>query len=147
MNISLAAITKDNWEEAIELKVKEDQRSFMASNLYSIAESKFLDNFYTFGIYLEKQMVGFCMFGIDPDDGNYWVYRLMIDENHQGNGLGTQSVRLIIEHIRKHHSNNIPLIMIGYHPNNIGAKFTYKKAGFTETEIAPWGEQLAQFTL
>ena len=29
-------------------------------------------------------MIGFTMFGIDPDDKNYWIYRLMIDEEFQG---------------------------------------------------------------
>jgi diamine N-acetyltransferase len=43
--LTLKPITKDNWEEAIELKVKEEQKLFMASNLYSIAEVQFLDQF------------------------------------------------------------------------------------------------------
>ncbi|HLF74624.1 MAG TPA: hypothetical protein VI524_09775 [Anaerolineales bacterium] len=34
-------VTKDNWNELIELKVREDQTHFVASNLYSIAESQF----------------------------------------------------------------------------------------------------------
>ncbi len=41
----LKPIIKGNWEEAIQLKVKEEQKPFMASNLYSIAEVQFLDQF------------------------------------------------------------------------------------------------------
>ncbi len=37
--------------------------------------------------------------------------------------------------------------MIGYQPDNDGARFTYKKAGFVEQEMAPWGEQLAKYDL
>ncbi|HDR7707995.1 TPA: GNAT family N-acetyltransferase, partial [Bacillus thuringiensis] len=41
--IYLKAIDKSNWEEAITLSVTEEQQTFIASNLYSIAEVQFLD--------------------------------------------------------------------------------------------------------
>ncbi|HHP1041549.1 TPA: GNAT family N-acetyltransferase, partial [Bacillus thuringiensis] len=69
--IYLQPIDKSNWEEAISLSVKEEQQTLIASNLYSIAEVQFLDNFYANGIYLDGKMIGFTMFGIDPDDNNY----------------------------------------------------------------------------
>lgn len=65
--IYLNPIDKINWEEAIRLSVKEEQQTFIASNLYSIAEVQFLDNFYAKGIYLDEKMIGFTMFGIDSD--------------------------------------------------------------------------------
>ncbi|MFT9600277.1 GNAT family N-acetyltransferase [Mesobacillus sp.] len=119
----------------------------MASNLYSIAEVQFLDQFKTSGIFEGEQMVGFAMYGIDPDDNNYWIYRLMIDELHQGKGFGTAAVKLVVEEIKRMNTNGIPTIMIGYNQENDGARATYKKVGFAETEIAPWGEQLAAYNL
>ncbi|WP_078555607.1 GNAT family N-acetyltransferase [Bacillus alkalicellulosilyticus] len=144
---SLKSIDKSNWEEAIQLSVKEDQQSFIASNLYSIAEVQFLDNFYTKGIYIDTKMIGFTMYGIDPDDHNYWIYRLMVDKDYQSKGIGVQAIHLIIEEIRGSNDTNIPLIMIGYNPENLSAKFAYKKAGFIETQLSSWGEQLAKYTL
>lgn len=145
--IYLKSIDKSNWEEAIRLSVKPEQRTFIASNLYSIAEVQFLDDFYAKGIYVDNKMIGFTMFGIDPDDNNYWIYRLMIDEKFQGKGIGKQAIYLVIEEIRQNNNTNIPLIMIGYHPENLTAKFVYKKAGFIETELSSWGEQLAKYSL
>lgn len=145
--IYLKAIDKSNWEEAITLSVKEEQQTFIASNLYSIAEVQFLDNFYAKGIYLEEKMIGFTMFGIDPDDNNYWIYRLMIDENFQGKGIGKQAIYLVIDEIRRNNNANISIIMIGYAPENLTAKFVYKKAGFIETVLSSWGEQLAKYSL
>ncbi|PEP73616.1 spermidine acetyltransferase [Bacillus toyonensis] len=145
--IYLNPIDKNNWEEAIRLSVKEEQQIFIASNLYSIAEVQFLDNFYAKGIYLDEKMIGFTMFGIDPDDNNYWIYRLMIDENFQGKGIGKQAISLVIDEIRRNNHTNISLIMIGYAPENLTAKFVYKKVGFIETELSPWGEQLAKYPL
>lgn len=145
MKLTLKPITKDNWEEAIELKVKDEQKHYMASNIYSIAEVQFLDRFKASGIYEGGQMVGFSMYGIDPDDNNYWIYRLMIDEAHQGKGFGTKAVKLIVDEIKSMNTTGIPFIMIGYNKENEGARAAYKKAGFVETEIAPWGEQLAVY--
>lgn len=145
--IYLKPIDKSNWEEAIRLSVKEEQQTFIASNLYSIAEVQFLDNFYAKGIYLDNKMIGFTMFGIDPDDHNYWIYRLMIDEEFQGKGIGKQAIYQVIEEIRRNNTANVSLIMIGYDPENLTAKFVYKKVGFIETELSSWGEQLAKYSL
>jgi diamine N-acetyltransferase len=147
LGINLQPITKENWEDAIELRVQKEQEKFMASNLYSIAEVQFLENFQAMGIYVDGKMVGFTLFGIDPDDGNYWIYRLMIDQHFQGNGYGSQAVTTVINQIKQENVDQIPCIMIGYNPENEAARKTYKKAGFIETEIAPWGEQLATFIL
>ncbi|MEI4603028.1 GNAT family N-acetyltransferase [Bacillus cereus] len=145
--IYLKPIDKSNWKEAIRLSVKEEQQTFIASNLYSIAEVQFLDHFYSKGIYLDGKMIGFTMFGIDPDDNNYWIYRLMIDEKFQGKGIGKQAIYLVIDEIRQDNYTSIPLIMIGYTPENLTAKFVYKKAGFIETKLSSWGEQLAKYSL
>ncbi|MGG0124187.1 GNAT family N-acetyltransferase [Bacillus paranthracis] len=144
--VYLKAIDKRNWEEAITLSVTEEQQTLIASNLYSIAEVQFLDNFYAKGIYLDEKMIGFTMFGIDPDDNNYWIYRLMIDEKFQGQGIGKQAIHLVIDEIRNNNANS-SIIMIGYAPENLTAKFVYKKAGFIETELSSWGEQLAKYSL
>lgn len=144
MTVLLKKIDKHNWEEAIDLSVPEEQKSFVASNLYSIAQVQFLEDFQAMGVYLDDKMIGFTMFGIDPDDQNYWIYRLMIDTDYQGKGYGFAAVKLVIEEIRK---TGYPLIMIGYNPENEGARKTYTKAGFKETEIATWGEQLAKLEL
>lgn len=145
--IYLQPIEKSNWKEAIRLSVKEEQQTLIASNLYSIAEVQFLDNFYAKGIYLDEKMIGFTMFGIDSDDNNYWIYRLMIDKKFQGKGIGKQAIHLVIDEVRRNNNANISIIMIGYAPENLTAKFVYKKAGFIETELSSWGEQLAKYAL
>ncbi|MGN4435747.1 GNAT family N-acetyltransferase [Bacillus cereus group sp. MYBK69-1] len=145
--IYLKSIDKNNWEEAIRLSVKKEQQTLIASNLYSIAEVQFLDDFYAKGIYLDETMIGFTMFGIDSDDNNYWIYRLMIDKKFQGKGIGKQAIHLVIDEIRRNNNANISIIMIGYAPENFTAKFLYKKVGFIETELSSWGEQLAKYSL
>lgn len=145
--MTLRTINETNWEEAIDLSVNDDQKRYIASNLYSIAEVQFLKNFQAKGIYKDNEMIGFTMFGIDPDDNNFWIYRLMLDKQFQGQGLSLPAIQLVINEIKQMNTTNIPFIMIGYNPENTAAKMAYQKAGFIETVVAPWGEQLAQFQL
>lgn len=145
LKITIRPISKENWHDAIQLKVNKEQEEFIASNLFSIAEVQFLENFKAMGVYLDNDMIGFALFGIDSDDGNFWIYRLMVDQKYQGRGFGYHAVLNVIHEIKQQNHSQIPCIMIGYQPSNEGARNTYRKAGFIETEMAPWGEQLARY--
>lgn len=144
MKLELKSITKNNWEECIELKVSKIQEHFVASNVYSLAEVQFLENFEAKAIYKEHTMVGFAMFGLDPDDDNYWIYRLMIDEQFQGQGYGKKGLIAVVEYLMS--KEDCQLIMVGYHPENTSAKKLYESVGFHSKGKAPWGEELAGYT-
>ncbi|CAM4496655.1 diamine N-acetyltransferase [Paenibacillus endophyticus] len=142
--LTLKAITKDNWEEVVLLKPKPEQESFMASNLYSIAEAQYLESFVIKAIYDDEAMIGFTMFGLDPDDGNYWIYRFMIDGRFQQQGYGYHAMLLVMDEIRKC-SNRTDIIMLGYKPENEQARRFYAKLGFREEGLSPWGEIIAKY--
>ncbi|MGF7050816.1 diamine N-acetyltransferase [Paenibacillus sp. DS2015] len=144
MEISLKSIEKSNWEECIQLKVREDQEDNMASNLYSIAEVQFLNGFICKAIYLDEAMIGFVMYGMDPDDNNYWIYRFMIDERYQNNGYGKKALQLVVEEINIQ-ENKTDKLLLGYSNSNETARRLYRSVGFVETGIAPWGEMIAQY--
>lgn len=143
--ICLRLIDQNNWEECIKLKLKQEQQDFIASNLYSIAESKIFPHLKIKSIYFSEVLVGFAMYGIDSDDGNYWIYRFMIDERFQGRGYGKSAMKLIIQDIAN--SNDCTdVIWLGYQPENEQGRRLYASVGFEEVGIAPWGEMLAKFS-
>jgi len=61
----LRPVTKNNWQELIRLQVRKDQTHFVASNLYSIAQAQFGDDYegpwdlHPFGIYEGANRSGF----------------------------------------------------------------------------------------
>ncbi|MBW9234330.1 hypothetical protein JQK62_19085 [Leptospira santarosai] len=55
--VTLKPIDSGNWEKAIQLTVNEEQKEYVATNLYSIAQLQFLENFSAMGVYLDNQMV------------------------------------------------------------------------------------------
>ena len=145
--LHLKTITKDNWWKAISLRVREDQVNFVASNVVSLAQLNFLENFHAKGIYLGDEMIGFTLYGIDEDDHEYWIYRMMIDQKHQGNGYGKEAIQLVIDDIRKMKEDRHLTITLSYEPANEHAKRIYEKMGFQEVEgFIIDDEQVARYT-
>ena len=142
-------VTKDNWKELIRLKVKEDQTHFVASNLYSIAESKFGDedeghwDLFPYGIYDGNTPVGFLMYGCNFDHPKQQVFiqRLMVDEDHQGKGYGRFGMEKMLELFRA--DDRIGEVGISYEPENEAARKLYASLGFQETGEMVYGEALA----
>lgn len=145
--LHLQPITKDNWVKAISLRVREDQVNFVASNAVSLAQLNFLENFHAKGIYLGEEMIGFTLFGIDNDDHEYWMYRMMIDQKHQGKGYGKEAIQLVIDDIRVMKEDRHETISLSYEPDNEHAKRIYEKMGFQEVDgLMISGEQVARYT-
>ncbi|MCM3340102.1 GNAT family N-acetyltransferase [Paenibacillus sp. MER TA 81-3] len=133
INISLVDVTVDNWKNCIQLSPKEEQRNFVASNLYSIAQSKVEPNLKPCAIYAEDTMTGFVMFDTVPypDDGCHWIMRFMIDAAYQGQGYGTAALQTVIDTLKQEYKATA--IRISYVPDNTVARDLYVKLGFRDT--------------
>ncbi|RSK28916.1 GNAT family N-acetyltransferase [Bacillus sp. HMF5848] len=146
MTLSLKEVTKENWEQCIALKVAPEQESFVASNLYSLAEAHYETSFIPKAVYSYDEMIGFLMLGKDPDDGVYWIVRLMIDERYQGKGYGHQAVQAALAFIKKQRDAS-SVIRLGVKPENVAAKRLYKACGFSETGHQEHGEDIMEIQL
>ncbi len=140
--MKLVAIDKSNWEEAAKLRVREDQKGFVTENVWSIAESQFHPWTRPYAIYDGGTMVGFLVYGRDPSDGNYWLYRFMIDQAFQGKGFGKVALKFLLNHLRK--LPDCAGITVGYQPDNLVAERLYLGTGFKKGPPAPWGESTAR---
>lgn len=130
-NIRLKELNLDNWFECCQLEVSEKQKAFLEPNSVSIAQSKFEPTLKPYAIYLEDKVVGFLMYNtlLEELDG-YWVYRIMVDENYQGKGIGKKATELMITEIAK--LPDAQKIIVGYHPDNVGAHHLYSSLGFID---------------
>ena len=105
--IRFEKVTPDNFEDVINLKMKDSQIGFMENNLYSLAEAKVFDYLEPRAIYNDQELIGFMLYYFQPNgvvremgpgegvheihnDGMDYVYfkRLMIDQCYQGKGFG-----------------------------------------------------------
>ncbi|HQV93837.1 MAG TPA: GNAT family N-acetyltransferase [Anaerolineales bacterium] len=132
-------VTKENWQSLIKLKVRDDQKNFVASNLYSIAQSHFGDEFeghwdlFAYGIYEDDTPVGFLMYGLNfahPSQQAY-IQRLMVDEKFQGKGYGRFGMQKMLEIFRA--EERVKEVSISYEPENDVARKLYASLDFVET--------------
>ena len=97
MHIRLREITGENWQECIALRVSKKQIPYVPSNIFSLAESKFLTERVPLGIYDGPKMVGLAVCSYTPQQGRAWIHRLMIDENFQNKGYSRGAMQKILE--------------------------------------------------
>jgi diamine N-acetyltransferase len=145
-------VTKNNWKELVHLKVREDQTHFVASNVYSIAESQFGDDYeghwdlFPYGIY-DDTPVGFLMYGLNFEHPaqQAFIIRLMVDEKYQGRGYGRFGMEKMLEIFRA--DDRIKTVGISYEPENEAARKLYASLGFEETGEMIQGETMAVLEL
>jgi len=127
--IKLQEINRDNFHPVLELAVFDEQKDYIASNCYSLAQAKAQPECVPLAIYNDDELVGFVMYCMDFEDSEYWVYRLMIDNKYQKKGYGKIAMLQVLEILKqdKEHSK----VYISFEPENETAKKLYESLGFT----------------
>ena len=138
--LSLVEIDRHNYLSILDLSVSEEQRSFVASNTYSLAQAFVQPECVPLALYAENKPVGFAMYCIDENDREYWIYRLMIDQRHQGHGYGRAAMLLLIDRIRSEMDEERHRIFISFEPENEVAKSLYESLGFVPDGRVEYGE-------
>ncbi len=138
--VELRPVTKKNFETIINLEVNHEQLQFVASNIYSIAESKIYPECVPLGIYVKDRPVGFLMYAFNRADESYWVCRLMIDRYFQGKGYGKEAMSQIIDELKKR--PNCDYLKLSTSPGNLGAQRLYESLGFRKTGEIVEGEEV-----
>jgi diamine N-acetyltransferase len=144
--IEFRPITKENWRDCIRLRVKDEQKGFVAPNDYSLLQAYYEpeNRSHPFGIYDDKTMVGFIMTS-EPDDivvrEGIYIHRFMIGAEFQSKGYGKSALLAFIERVKKEGRHKS--IYLSYEPENtVGAKL-YASLGFKELGISEdWGNEM-----
>ena len=146
--VHLEELNKYNVWDIIELTVKKEQESFIAGNEWSLVHAyvgnKTEGAVYPFGIFDDDKAVGFLMIAYDygevcndPDapeisQKNYFLWRLMIDEEEQGKGYGKKAVKLALEFVKTFPHGKADYCWLCYDKNNEVARKLYLSMGFQE---------------
>lgn len=146
--VSLKEVTADNWEAVVDLELAPKQTDMVASNCYSLAESKFDPDARPRAIYAGKRIVGFLMYEVVDDEGpslTASIYRFMIDRRHQGKGYGRAALAEVLKEIRS--ISGARKISICYMASNHQARQFYAKFGFREVGRDRDGETIAELNI
>ena len=130
-DVKIVELNAENWYDCCELEVSTEQKEYIESNALSIAQSKFEHTLKPYAIYIGEKVVGFLMYNsVQEELDGYWIYRIMIDKEFQGKGIGKAATKLMIAKMAK--LPNARKIIVGYHPNNMGAHNLYSSLGFID---------------
>ena len=145
--LRLEQVDRHNFLAVINLSVSDEQKDFVASNLYSLAQAYVQEECVPLALYEGDEPVGFAMYCLDSDEHEYWIYRLMIDKRYQGRGYGREAMRLLIDRIRADADEDHRLVHISFEPDNAIAKSLYESLGFVPDGRVEYGEVVYQLDL
>ncbi|HFH9839286.1 TPA: GNAT family N-acetyltransferase [Streptococcus suis] len=97
--IGLELVNKDNFEAVLQVSLAETDERKVASVEYSLAQAwlhKDSGQLYPYAVKFGKKVVGFVLLSIQAEDKSYYVWRLLIDKNHQNRGYGKEVIRQVI---------------------------------------------------
>ena len=140
MKVTLKDIDRENFKQCIRLEVNEEQKSFVAPNVFSIAQSKVEPTYNVQAVYDGEEMVGFVMYGWDEEEGCHSLGRLMIDKNHQGKGYGRAATEEVIRRLKA--EPDCRQIVLSVNPANASAQVLYESLGFVKTGEVSHGEEV-----
>ncbi|MFP7296894.1 GNAT family N-acetyltransferase [Neobacillus niacini] len=146
-DISIRLISSDNWREALELSVYDEQQKFVASinppvaialaKAYIRPGGKMVE---PYGIYYQNKMVGFFNLHYTPDSrDDYWLFHFFIDKRSQRNGFGSKALNELIRYI-KNRNPSCNRLNLTVHPENETGRLFYLKYGFSEDNILTFNE-------
>lgn len=154
--MELRKIDRTNLWAITKLTVAPAQQDFVATNTQSILEAYITKEAgyvaLPFGLYHEGVPVGFTLIGYgtagDEDEpaiaeGNYCLWRLMIAQEFQGRGFGTQALQAILSYVKTFPCGMATHCWLSYERENSIAKALYAASGFVETGELCDGEIVA----
>jgi len=140
-NVEIVELNAENWYDCCKLEISTNQEKYIEPNAISIAQSKFEPTLKPYAIYFEEKVVGFLMYNaVQEELDGYWIYRIMVDKEFQGRGIGKAATKLMISEMAK--LPNAKKIVVGYHPENLGAHNLYASLGFID-EGHRFGKEMA----
>ena len=128
--VSLREITAETVREVCKLSdTLTPPRKFMvAPNAVSIAQAHFNEHAWFRAIYADDTPVGFLMLYDDPQEQEYFLWRLMIAGPHHGKGFGRRAIALLADYVRTRPGATVLETSCGQGPGS--PEGFYRKLGF-----------------
>jgi diamine N-acetyltransferase len=151
--VTLREITDENREAVRALRVAPGQERFVSSVSGALREAAGYPQGKPWwrAVYAGDEPVGFVMlsWNVEPRPpeiiGPWFLWKLLIDERHQGRGYGAEVVRQIAALVRAEGGSEL---LTSYVPEDDGPAGFYERLGFVPTgALDPDGEVIVRLTL
>lgn len=132
--ITLREINEDNFDFIVKMEVAPEQKRFLASNAYSLAQCwlyRDAGDVFPRAIYSDDEPVGFILFDADFEERSVCIWRIMIAAAHQGKGYGTEALRIALAQAEQ--CGRFDYAELDCESGNPAAEHVYRKLGFLPT--------------
>jgi GNAT superfamily N-acetyltransferase len=136
--VSLREITDENRDAVVALRLAPGQERFVSTVADSLDEARETPEgkpWYR-AVYAGERPVGFVMLSWDvtPDPpriiGPWFLWKLLVDEQHQRRGIGRATVGLVADLVR---DSGATTLHVSYVPGEGGPERFYRGLGFRDT--------------
>lgn len=117
--LTLTPVTAENWRDVTELEVTEAQRAFVAAPAYYLALCIYGGEWQPLAVSLDRRVIGFVMWAVDPADGSCWVGGFLIDKHFQRQGHGRRALETLLDRLSTEHGHR--RFALSYGPDNPAA--------------------------
>lgn len=132
MDIKFKQIDRTNYMACIKLNLKENQKKFVSTNIFSLVQAAYEPDLYPLAIYNDDTMVGFILYDFDEDLNGWSMSRLMIDEKYQNHGIGNAVLKKFLEFFKAKYG--ALTLYTSAETDNTVAINLYEKFGFKKVE-------------
>ena len=132
--LKLVEVNEENWIDFAGLSVDESQKHFLASNIGIMARGYIFrsSSAKVIGIVNDGKAVGLALVrDMDEEPACYDLQQFMIDKDYQGNGYGTQALKMILANLEKEHKYDCVEVCVKKYA--AVALHVYEVAGFSDT--------------
>jgi diamine N-acetyltransferase len=130
-SLGLQPVSRENWRAVTQLKVTAQQAEFVAEPSYYLALCSYEETWHPLAVTLDQEVIGFCMWGVDPVDQSCWLGGVLIDQRFQGRGYGKRAIQAALAMLAEQYGYHS--FALSYRPSNHRAKKLYQSLGFCET--------------
>jgi diamine N-acetyltransferase len=144
--VELRPVNRGNWRQCTKLRVAPEQTGLICDNAVSLAEAGVRDEATPLAIYANGEMIGLIVYLKDPDTGDYYIHRFMIDQRWQGRRYGKSALYECIRLIAglADFNGNIYIMFLEW---NEHAERLYASVGFQDTGTRSGSEKVFILTL
>ena len=138
MAVALREITSENRDKVVGLRVAPAQKRFVGTVADALAAAEEIPegNAWPRAVYVDDAPVGFVMlsWNVVPQPpriiGPWFLWKLFVDERHQGRGYGRQAVSLVAEIAREQGASELFTSCVG---GERSPEPFYRELGFVPT--------------
>jgi ribosomal-protein-alanine N-acetyltransferase len=143
--VTLREVSSANWRDVMSVRAARGQVKWVAPIGNYLALCRYSGVWNPIAIEADGAIVGFLMWGRDPDDLSYWLGGVVVDRSQQRKGYGRAALEAAITMLRS--KPGCDVIALSYRPENVVAARLYASLGFAETGETEGDELVARLAI